>query len=126
MCIQMIIKDRSIQNLFLNKNEKKNKDKDNIHYEFLDLYSKWSKSRFFNEKNNNDLLVLYQSIMDTEKNHKNILNQLKMIQNNKKIDISEALNELNILDNDLKYLTFHLHFLKNNWIYQYKKYLNND
>ncbi len=95
-------------------------DKNYVDNQYNQFCIEWKKNNKNIEKKQNDNLnLLYQNIIDIEKEKKNILFNIDLYQknkNNKKINIDN-------LDNELKFISFHLNYLKNNWIKEYKQSL---
>ncbi len=123
----MIIKTNSLQNcdLLLSNDNTENCNEDN---KFELLVNKWKKNnKLFEKKNKNNLLLnlliskkvakdnilydLYQSIIDIENKKNNVLLKINEFVDKKIYNI-----ELELLDQELKFLSFHLNFLKKSWI----------
>ncbi len=125
----MIIKTNSLKNCdLLLSSDNAERIKEDTKFELL--VKKWKKNNklfFFEKKNKNNLLLnllvntkvdrdntlydLYQSIIDIENKKKNVLMKINEYVDKKLYNI-----ELDLLDQELKFLSFHLNFLKKSWI----------
>ncbi len=123
----MIIKTNSLKNCdLLLSSDNAERIKEDTKFELL--VKKWKKNnKLFEKKNKNSLLLnlliskkvdkdnilydLYQSIIDIENKKKNVLMKINEYVDKKLYNI-----ELDLLDQELKFLSFHLNFLKKSWI----------